>query len=78
MTSSGEYFPQVSYGLGKECGFFTWALRFQNRLSYKITTLQDHYVEIVDFLLQANFFVSPVPVPVHQFLGGPFCGLSKV
>ena len=27
------------YGLGKNCGFFTWALRFQNCLSYKITTL---------------------------------------
>ena len=25
--------------MGKNCGFFTWALRFQNRLSYKITTL---------------------------------------
>ena len=23
------------YGLGKNCGFFTWALRFQNRLSHK-------------------------------------------
>ena len=25
-------FLQVSQGLGKNCGFFTWALRFQNRL----------------------------------------------
>ena len=25
--------------IGKKCGFFTWALRFQNRISYKITTL---------------------------------------
>ena len=25
--------------MGKNCGFFTWAIRFQNRLSYKITTL---------------------------------------
>ena len=26
--------------MDKNCGFFTWALRFQNHLSYKITTLQ--------------------------------------
>ena len=26
--------------MGKNCGFFTWALRFQNRFSYKITTLK--------------------------------------
>ena len=39
ITSWGEYFPKVSEGLVKHCGFFTWALRFQNRISYKITTL---------------------------------------
>ena len=43
LTSWGNYFPQVSYELGKNCRFFTWALRFQNRLSYKITTLSQNF-----------------------------------
>ena len=33
--------------MGKNCGIFTWALRFKNRLSYKITTLQASHYEIV-------------------------------
>jgi hypothetical protein len=32
-------------GLGKNCGFFTWALRFQNCLSYKITLLPKGHSE---------------------------------
>ena len=34
--------------MGKNCGFFIWALRFQNRLSYEITTLTHSLRNIID------------------------------
>ena len=33
-------FPKFHKDWAKNCGLFTWALRFQNRLSNKITTLK--------------------------------------